>query len=344
MRRRDGLAARPVSRHLPRLGPVALAVAVGVMAALIRYGAFPAAGTPPGRAAPAGEVAPAEAPPADAPPADTPAPSPRLVLSQTTVDQGGLAVLTVLPPPGYQLAGARATGWNPAPQFFRLGEGYTGLVAAPYETRPGTYRVDVSARLKGGRNEALTAPGSVELTVRYKRFTESRIYVDQRTSDLRYDPQGGRDLATIIRIRSRSNPEPLWHGPFLRPAAGEVTTQFGEIEYVNDVEDGRHSGVDIANEEGTPVAAANDGVVVLAQKLVMTGNTVIIDHGLGVFSSYSHLSAMSARTGDTIARGQVIGRMGSTGFSTGSHLHWNVTVGSTPTDPWPLVSDGLLGR
>ena len=343
MHRRGGLAARPVSRHLPRLGPVVLVVTVGMMAALIRYGAFPAAGTPPSRAAPGGVPA-GEVAPADAPPADTPAPSPKLVLSETTVDQGDLAVLTVLPPPGYQLLGARATGWNPAPQLFRLGEGYTGLVAAPYETRPGTYRVDVSAQLKGGQNEALTATGSVELTVRYKRFTESRIYVDQRTSDLRHDPQVDRDLNTIARIRSRSNPEPLWHGPFLRPAPGEVTTQFGEIEYVNDVEDGRHSGVDIANEEGTPVAAANDGVIVLAQKMVLTGNTVIIDHGLGVFSSYSHLSAMSAKPGDQVARGQVIGRMGSTGFSTGSHLHWNVTVGSTPTDPWPLVSRGLLGR
>lgn len=82
----------------------------------------------------------------------------------------------------------------------------------------------------------------------------------------------------------------------------------------------------------------------LVDNLVVTGKTIIIDHGFNLFTSYGHLSKTSVDVGDEVAKGQVIGEVGSTGFSTGPHLHFTATVGSTPTNPFPLFNRELLNR
>jgi murein DD-endopeptidase MepM/ murein hydrolase activator NlpD len=95
---------------------------------------------------------------------------------------------------------------------------------------------------------------------------------------------------------------------------------------------GHHGGTDFGASAGTPVHATNDGVVVLAETLAVRGNMVIIDHGGGVFSGYAHMQAMQVTAGDLVAQGDLIGHVGTTGLSTGAHLHWELSVAGILVD------------
>jgi len=90
-----------------------------------------------------------------------------------------------------------------------------------------------------------------------------------------------------------------------------------------------HAGADFDGEGGEPVLAPADGVVILAEKLVVRGNAILVDHGWGVVSGFWHLSQIGVGVGDVISQGQVIGKLGNTGLSTGAHLHWELWVNGT---------------
>jgi murein DD-endopeptidase MepM/ murein hydrolase activator NlpD len=127
--------------------------------------------------------------------------------------------------------------------------------------------------------------------------------------------------------------DPQWAELFLRPATGRVTSPFGRYrEYSSGIRR-HHLGLDIANPVGTPIHAAAPGEVTLAEELHIYGNAVIVSHGQGVSTSYNHLSAIDVEVGQRVEAGQVVGKMGSTGQSTGSHLHWGMVVAGTAVDP-----------
>jgi murein DD-endopeptidase MepM/ murein hydrolase activator NlpD len=130
----------------------------------------------------------------------------------------------------------------------------------------------------------------------------------------------------------------LWHGQFDAPVPGTATSSFGRLTITNGKPAGRHQGADFRAATGTPVKAPNAGRVVLAQDLYFAGNTVIIDHGLGVFSLLAHLSRIAVRPGEIVARGDVVGESGATGRVTGPHLHWAVRLGDISVDPIALIS------
>jgi len=112
-----------------------------------------------------------------------------------------------------------------------------------------------------------------------------------------------------------------------------ISSPFGVRRIVNGVPSGVHKGVDFAAPQGTPVLATLSGRVVLAGYLPLTGNTVIIDHGWGLMSLYAHLSEIKVKNGEFVKRGQVIGKVGSTGRSTGPHLHFGVYLNDVAVDP-----------
>lgn len=118
-----------------------------------------------------------------------------------------------------------------------------------------------------------------------------------------------------------------------------MTSPFGLTRFANGRPLGHHTGVDIAASAGTPVPATARGRVVLARSLVLTGNTVIVDHGAQLFSLYAHLAGLQVKESHEVDRGQLVGTVGSTGLATGPHLHWSLYVGNTPVDP-----DALVGR
>ena len=132
--------------------------------------------------------------------------------------------------------------------------------------------------------------------------------------------------------------EKLWDGQFIQPVEGTITSSFGLYRFINgSTTASRHQGIDIAVAEGTPVPASNRGQVVFADFVIMTGNTVVIEHGAGLKTIYMHLSELDCEAGDMVEKGEIIGLVGSTGYSTGPHLHFEVRIGGASVSPWPLI-------
>ena len=125
----------------------------------------------------------------------------------------------------------------------------------------------------------------------------------------------------------------LWEGKFIRPTEGKLTSPFGKYREYNTGVRRHHYGTDIANVVGTPIYASNHGIVTLADKLHIYGNTVILNHGQGVSTSYNHLSEIHVKTGERVEKGQRVGVMGATGQATGSHLHWGMVVKGVAVAP-----------
>jgi hypothetical protein len=143
-----------------------------------------------------------------------------------------------------------------------------------------------------------------------------------------------RENEWIAEARAHSKPELLFQSGFLRPAEGVVSGVFGSQRILNGQARSPHSGVDFAAPTGAPVLAAADGAVVMAEPdLFLTGQTVMIDHGLGVNTVYAHMSAISVKLGERVRKGQLIGKVGATGRATGAHLHWGLSVGAIKLDP-----------
>lgn len=130
---------------------------------------------------------------------------------------------------------------------------------------------------------------------------------------------------------------PLTFSRFLRPIeGGRITSPFGTRRRYGNLFTSYHEGLDFAAPEGTPVRAVAEGVVVLAERLKVRGEAVILSHGMGLCTGYWHLSERRVRVGERVKGGQVLGFLGSTGLSTGPHLHLEVRLLGIPVDPWPF--------
>lgn len=141
-------------------------------------------------------------------------------------------------------------------------------------------------------------------------------------------------LRTILDERFS---ERYWRESFVLPVEGRISTRFGVRRVLNGKPRSPHTGVDIAAAKGTPVAAANSGVVTMVDNHYLTGWTVVLDHGWGVSTIYAHLDSVSAREGQLVKRGQTLGTIGDTGRATGPHLHLGAFVRGTKVDPLLLI-------
>lgn len=156
--------------------------------------------------------------------------------------------------------------------------------------------------------------------------------------NLEYEARREAEVAQVKAARAEISPWPFWRAPFQWPATGRISTHFGAQRVYGDIPANYHSGMDIAAPHGTPVKAPIPGVVRLAAgPFMLEGNLIIIDHGRGLFSAMMHLSKLEVKPGDIVAQGQVIGRIGSTGRSTGPHLHWGMTWHGVKVDPEALL-------
>jgi murein DD-endopeptidase MepM/ murein hydrolase activator NlpD len=150
-----------------------------------------------------------------------------------------------------------------------------------------------------------------------------------------------REAADLQRIWRSPTGERAWTAPFVRPVPGASVSRFGTRSVFNGQPRSPHGGADFLSPSGTPIHAPNAGRVVLARDLYFSGNTVVIDHGLGLFSLLAHLSTIAAHEGDTVTAGQVVGLVGATGRVTGPHLHWAVRAADARVDPLSVLA--LLG-
>lgn len=133
-------------------------------------------------------------------------------------------------------------------------------------------------------------------------------------------------------------PEPRWAEPFVRPIEVSVVSGFGVRSVYNGEARAPHNGADFASPTGTPVLAPGGGRVVLAEPLYFTGDTVMIDHGLGLVSLLAHLSRIDVRVGADVVAGTPVGLVGATGRVTGPHLHWTVRLQGARVDPLSVIA------
>ena len=156
--------------------------------------------------------------------------------------------------------------------------------------------------------------------------------------NLEYEARREAEVAQVKAARIEISPWPFWRAAFHWPAVGRISTHFGAQRVYGDIPANYHSGMDIAAPHGTPIKSPIPGVVRLAAgPFMLEGNIIIIDHGRGLHSAMMHLSKIEVKPGDIVAQGQVIGRIGSTGRSTGPHLHWGMTWNGVRVDPEALL-------
>jgi hypothetical protein len=143
-----------------------------------------------------------------------------------------------------------------------------------------------------------------------------------------------REYRLIGGALRQFTPQALWQGEFIVPVKGHQSTPFGIRRYRNGTKQGIHKGIDYGAPLGTPVKAANDGVVALtAKNFKLHGKTVVINHGQGVCTLYLHLSEILVQPGQEVKKGDIIAKVGSTGIATGPHLHYAFYVGDIAVNP-----------
>ena len=222
-------------------------------------------------------------------------------------------------------------------QFFRGRDGRTwyALAGADVETSAGPSTLRISARLAEGGARDLTR--TIEIHPAHYRtgsLTVSPKFVEPSPEALQ---QIKAEQALKDKVFAASATEPLWSASFRAPVTAPPTDSFGTRRTFNGKLASIHKGMDFRAAAGTPVRASNGGVVVLARPLYYEGNCVVIDHGLGLFTLYLHLSRIDVKEGQRVAAGDRLGLSGATGRVTGPHLHWAVRWQGAYLDPAKLL-------
>ena len=165
-------------------------------------------------------------------------------------------------------------------------------------------------------------------------FDHERVTVPERLLPLLRPEVRADEDARLALIYATLSQDRLWDGPLILPVQGEVVTRFGEVRsYNGNPFEGHHAGIDIAAPSGRPVVAPARGRVVFVGSEPVRGNVLVLDHGLGVFTTYAHLAVADVQVGQVVEQGQSIARVGSTGLSEGPHLHWELWVHQVNVDP-----------
>lgn len=217
------------------------------------------------------------------------------------------------------------------------------FLAAPIDAPPGALEVRVSARDWAGNEGS----ASLALPLQTRPAPRQDLIVPEALQPLATGPVAAEEAARLAALTGDVRAERLWHGAFRPPlpAGTPRTTGFGERRDYADGTVVYHAGYDLAAPLGTAVAAAADGVVTFAGQLPQHGSCLILDHGWGIYTVYAHLSRFAVQPGERVTQGQAIGAVGSTGLSTGPHLHWEVRLRGIAIDPdaWLELSAQLAG-
>jgi murein DD-endopeptidase MepM/ murein hydrolase activator NlpD len=202
---------------------------------------------------------------------------------------------------------------------------WKALLGVDLEKAAGKYEFAVEGQLQSG--ETVNCRAMVEVKEGHfatENLTVKKQFVEPNPEQ---EARAAEETKRLREIYDRVTPERLWDGPFRMPLVGDFKgSNFGKRRVLNGHPGSPHGGVDFPAPTGTPVHAAQKGRVVLAEELFFSGNTVIVDHGLGIYTFYCHFSEIDARVGDEVVAGTVLGKVGATGRVTGPHLHWGLEV------------------
>ncbi len=256
--------------------------------------------------------------------------------SSERLAQGDVLAIQLYNVPEY----AQAEGRSPfgSIQFVSDGAGrQVGYLAASHDTVAEEYAVSVQV---GERTF------NVPVQVQETPFTEQELTIDTdstQVTEANSSEAYAEYNSTIPPLFLEADSARYWSGLFVEPAQGDLSTEYGLYRYTNgSTVPSRHAGIDIAAPRGTQVIAPNAGRVILATELLNTGNTVVIEHGNGLKSLFYHLDSLDVSLGDMVETGDKIGEIGSTGYSTGPHLHYEVRLFENTVDPMRLF-DGSSG-
>lgn len=236
--------------------------------------------------------------------------SPRVSVSW----RGKTVPLTVIP--------AKTSGWEAE-----------GLLAMPMDAKG-----SLPLTIQTGEEKHQLAVRALPVPWHEDRITVAPKYVTPPPEVL---AQIERDREHVTKALAASNPERMWTLPFYRPVKGSISGPFGGRRVLNGKPRSPHKGTDMRGPQGTPVHAVAAGTVVLVEPQYYSGNVIYVDHGQGVVSMYGHLSAFDVKPGDTVERGQVIGKVGATGRVTGPHLHLGLLIQGVAVDAMPLYAQPL---
>jgi len=282
--------------------------------------------TPPGPTS----VPPVETPVVEPPPASTPVDAPQVQLSAPVIGQGETTTIRLW---NYFASSATAFCDDRRYPLVVDGESFWGVIGAAGDAVPGDHAITIDLYDANGGTIGELA---TVVTVVDMGYPVENI-------DLPADVNNSLDPALIQQENDARNAtfaqftaQKLWSGPFIWPVPEVIVSPYGiRRSYNGGPVNSFHMGIDLAAEEGVPVAAGNSGRVAYVGSGPTHGNSVLIDHGDGVFSGYNHLSAVSVQVGQMVNKGDTVGLVGSTGMATGPHLHWEILVRGLPVDPVP---------
>lgn len=266
-------------------------------------------------------------------PAGTPEPSVTFELQGQPAQPGSVLAITVLT--SSDAVSVSATAFGRTSMLLRDGSRrWRGLIGVDLGTTEST-SLQIAADLEGGHRVRTSSP--LALKPRHfptRRLTVAGRFVDPAPTELeRIRAEAARleSIFSTVTVPDRIE-------AFTQPIPGVAGSNFGTRSIFNGEARAPHAGTDFRGRTGTPIAAPAGGRVVLAEALFFTGNTVVIDHGLGLYSLLAHLSRIDVRVDDAVTRGTTVGLLGATGRVTGPHLHWTVRLTGARVDPLRLVA------
>jgi hypothetical protein len=219
--------------------------------------------------------------------------------------------------------------------FFLDGSGTLGLLGIDMQDAPGMHELAVEVKDAGGTRRL-----SYNVLVLKEKYPVQHLTLPKDKVDL--------DDEALVRVKAeqeqvktaleRVSAERLWNGRFVEPVHGTVSRAFGRMRVINGQQRNPHNGEDIAAALGAEVVAMNDGIASLTVDHFFSGRGIFIDHGLGLYSMYFHLSEVAVRDGERVTRGQVIGKVGASGRASGPHLHWGVRLNGARVNPYALLA------
>ena len=213
-------------------------------------------------------------------------------------------------------------------------KGFVGLLGIDMQEEPGTHELAVQIT-DGEHGRSL----SYRVLVLKEKFRVEHLKLPKDKVDL--DEQGlarwKGEQEQVKAALAADSPMKLWQPSFVEPVTGKRTGIFGSVRIMNGQARNPHNGEDIGAPLGTDVAATNDGIVRLTVDHIFSGKGVFLDHGLGFYSMYFHLSDVLVKEGDLVRVGQIVGKVGATGRATGPHLHWGVKLNGARINPYALL-------
>jgi len=260
--------------------------------------------------------------------------SPQVFISSDVLEQGDTLLIQIKTQSPLDEIEGNLEGLTKI-NFFKLGEDWMGILGISVKQKPGKYNLTIDS-----------SDGEIfkkDLDIVERKFPVEEFLVSEELKKEGYTQSKiaeeliEKEKPILDEIFKIFTPEVYFDNPFSYPLKEiEVTGEFGNIRKEEETAI-QHLGVDLKAGIGTPVYAVNDGLVLFSQETKMYGNTLIIDHGFGIFSFYSHLNELKFSTGEKVKQGDIIGLSGKTGYSIAPHLHFSIKINGSSVDPLRFI-------